>query len=305
MLAAFLTTLLFATSAVCGFRTASQIGGIEANFWRITLATIFLTAWAFTFGEGFSGAPGWFMLSGLLGIGLGDTAYFQSLLRLGTRRTVLLCQCLTAPFSALIEWAWLGNSLHLAEIACIGVILVGVGVVLAPDDHLKISPRDWKIGVSACVFSAIAAGFANVLIRKAFQVAHDGGMNPDAGTTGYQRMVGGFWIPAIALFVFKWRSAHAHGGLLEEKTLKITRDKWARLWPWVLVNALAGQTLGVTCMQWALKTTPAGIVAAIIATTPIVLLPMTRFLENEKITRRALLGAVVAVAGVIGLAYWR
>jgi drug/metabolite transporter (DMT)-like permease len=305
MLAALLTTLLFATSAVCGFRTAKQIGGIEANFWRITLATIFLTGWAFTFGSGFAGAPGWFMLSGLFGIGLGDTAYFQSLLRLGTRRTVLLCQCLTAPFSALVEWVWLGNRLHLAEIACIAVILAGVVIVLAPDDHLKISPRDWKIGVTACVFGAIAAAFANVIIRKAFEVAHADGIDPDAGTTGYQRMIGGFWIPAIALFVFKGRSAHEHGGLMEERTFRVARDKWSRLWPWLLVNALAGQTLGVTCMQWALKTTPAGIVAAIIATTPIILLPMTRFLENEKITHRSLLGALTAVIGVIGLVYWR
>ena len=45
----------------------AEVGGVEANFWRITLATIFLTIWAFTFGHGFDGAPGWFMLSGLFG----------------------------------------------------------------------------------------------------------------------------------------------------------------------------------------------------------------------------------------------
>ena len=99
MLAALLTTLLFATSAICGYRTARQVGGVEANFWRITLATIFLTVWAFTFGRQFAGAPGWFMLSGFFGIGLGDSAYFQALPRLGSRRTVLLSQCLTAPFA--------------------------------------------------------------------------------------------------------------------------------------------------------------------------------------------------------------
>jgi drug/metabolite transporter (DMT)-like permease len=69
----------------------------------------------------------------------------------------------------------------------------------------------------------------------------------------------------------------------------------------VLANALAGQTLGVTCMQWALKTTSAGIVTAIIATTPVVLLPMTWIVEGEKVSFRSLAGAVIAVAGVIGL----
>jgi drug/metabolite transporter (DMT)-like permease len=305
MLAALLTTLLFATSAICGYRVARQIGGVEANFWRIALATIFLTIWANLFGTGFAGAPEWFMLSGLFGIGLGDSAYFQALPRLGSRRTVLLTQCLTAPFAALIEWLWLGSKLNLPEIFCIAVILTGVAIALAPGDHLKIEPRQLKIGVFACMFSAIGAAIGAVLIRKAFAVAHAAGSFPDAGTTGYQRVLGGILIPTIALLVFKWRSAHAHGGMFQEKTWQVSREKWRRIWPWVLANALAGQTLGVTCMQWALEQTNAAIVTAIIALTPIFLLPMTRIFEGEKIGVRSLVGALVAVGGVIGLTIFR
>jgi drug/metabolite transporter (DMT)-like permease len=305
MFAALLTTLLFATSAICGYRTARQIGGVEANFWRIALATIFLTIWANTFGTGFAGAPEWFMLSGLLGIGLGDSTYFQALPRLGSRRTVLLVQCLTAPFAAVIEWLWLGSKLNLPEIFCIAVILTGVVIALAPGDHLKIEPRQLKIGVIACVFSAIGAAIGAVLIRKAFAVAHTGGVYPDAGTTGYQRVLGGILIPAVTLLVFKWRSAHAHGPAFAGDTLQISRNKWRLIWPWVLANALAGQTLGVTCMQWALATTNAAIVTAIIALTPIFLLPMTRIIEGEKIGIRSLIGALVAVGGVIGLTCFR
>ena len=305
MFAALLTTLLFATSAVCGYRVSKRVGGIEANFWRLTVALFFLTLWAGFFGKGFAGAPGWFMLSGLLGIGLGDTAYFQALPRLGSRRTILLCQCLTAPFAALIEFFWLGNQLNLAEILCVGVILGGVAIALKPDDHLKISRRDWQIGILGSVISAVGAAFGAVLIRKAFMVAHENGFDPDAGTTGYQRVLGGILIPTFALLLFKWRSAHEHGGLFEAKTRHVFRAKWATLWPWVLANALAGQTLGVTCMQWALQTTQAGIVTAIIATTPIFLLPMTRIVEKEKIGLHSIIGALIAVGGVIGLTFLR
>ena len=93
--------------------------------------------------------------------------------------------------------------------------------------------------------------------------------------------------------------------MFEAKTLAVSREKWRRIWPWVLANALAGQTLGVTCMQWALATTSAGIVPAIIATTPVVLLPMTRIVGGEKIGLRSLIGALVAVSGVIGLTFLR
>ena len=220
MLAALLTTLLFATSTVCGYRTAKQVGGVEANFWRITLATVFLTLWAFTFGAGFAGAPEWFMLSGLFGIGIGDTAFFQALPRLGSRRTVLITQCLTAPFAALIEWLWLGTKLNVPEILCIAVILAGVAIALAPGDHLKISRRDLKIGVAACVFSAVGGALGAVFIRKGYAAIDSAGLNVDAGTTGYQRVLGGILIPTIALLVFKWRSAHAHGPAFAGDTLQ-------------------------------------------------------------------------------------
>ncbi len=305
MLAAFATTLLFAVSAVCGYRTSKQIGGLEANFWRITLATIFLTVWAFTFGHGFEGAPGWFALSGFIGIGIGDSAYFQALPKLGSRRTILLCQCLTAPFAALIEYFWLGTGLNLMEMFCIAVIIGGVAIALKPDDHLKISARDWQVGIAGSVLAALCTAIASVLIRKGFQVAAAEGLHPDAGTTGYQRVLGGIIIPTVAVLLFRWKSAHAYGPAFASDTLHISKKKWRSLWPWVLANALAGQTLGVTCMQWALKTTEAGIVSAIIALTPVVLLPMTRLIEKEKIGLHSVIGALIAVAGVIGLTVWR
>jgi len=303
MLAALLTTLLFAASTICGYRTSRQLGGLEANFWRITLATFFLALWAFVWGKGLEGTPGWFMLSGFFGIGIGDSAYFQALPRLGSRRTVLLCQCLIAPFAALIEFFWLGNKLHLAEIACIAMILLGVAIALAPGEHLKISPRDWQIGIAASVVAALGGALGQVVIRKGYAALAAAQLSVDAGTTGYQRMLGGILIPALALLAVRWRSARRHGPMFSEKALAVSREKWARVWPWVLANALAGQTFGVTCMQWALKTTPAGIVAAIIATTPVVLLPMTRIVEGEKIGFRSLLGALIAVGGVIALTF--
>ena len=50
MFAALLTTLLFSVSAMCGHRTATRLGGVEANFWRIVGAFVFLAIWANLFG---------------------------------------------------------------------------------------------------------------------------------------------------------------------------------------------------------------------------------------------------------------
>ena len=78
-------------------------------------------------------------------------------------------------------------------------------------------------------------------------------------------------------------------------------NKWRKVWPWVFANALAGQTLGVSCMQRAFETTPTGLVLSIIATTPIVVMPLAYLLEGERPTRHAIAGGIIAVTGVVGL----
>jgi len=191
------------------------------------------------------------------------------------------------------------------ELLCIGVTLTGVVVALAPRDHAKIAPRQLWLGIFFTLFAGSCSAYGAVLSRKAYAVLHAAGEHVDPGTTGYQRVLGGVLIPAIILVAAKWRSAHAHGGVFEENTLHVSREKWKRIWPWVLGNSLAGQTLGVTCVQWALEKTPAGIVMAVVAITPIILLPMTRIVEKEKIGIRSLVGALIAVGGVIGLTYCR
>jgi len=304
MPAALLAALLFAISAICAYRSSAQIGGVEANFWRIALATFCLALWANIFGGGLSGAAfPFFFMSGFCGIGLGDTGYFQALPRLGSRRAVLLTQCFTPLFAILIEWMWLGTKLTGVELFCVAVILTGVAIALAPGDHAIIPPRQLWNGILFTAFAGFCSALGAVLSRKAYFVAQDAGEFPDPGTTGYQRVLGGILIPAIILIAVKSRSARRHGGVFEEKTFQVSREKWKRIWPWVLGNSLAGQTLGVTCVQWALEKTPAGIVMAVVATTPVMLLPMTRIVENEKIGIRSLAGAIIAVAGVIGLTF--
>lgn len=212
MFAALLTSLLFAMSAICGHRTATRLGGVEANFWRICGAFLFLAVWANLFGAGTTGAAfPVFVLSGLAGIGLGDTAYFQALPRLGSRRTVLLTQCLTAPCAALTEWLWLGTKLNLAEISCIAVILAGVAIAMAPGDHLKIAPGRLWPGMLASVIAAIGGALGAVLSRKAYAVAHAAGEHPDPGTTGYQRVIGGAVALGLVFLIVKWRHARKRG----------------------------------------------------------------------------------------------
>ncbi len=81
-----------------------------------------------------------------------------------------------------------------------------------------------------------------------------------------------------------------------------TAEKWRISGKWIVFNALAGPTLGVSCYQWALKTTPSAVVLPIVALSPLVVMPFARWLEQERPSRRSMFGAVIAVAGAGALA---
>jgi drug/metabolite transporter (DMT)-like permease len=70
---------------------------------------------------------------------------------------------------------------------------------------------------------------------------------------------------------------------------------------WMLANALAGPVFGVGCYQWALATTPSGLVLPIAATAPLLSIPIAFWLEHDRPQPRAIIGGILAVAGCIAL----
>ena len=294
MLASLITTFFFSLSVIFAARSARMIGGPRANFARIGLATLFLGIYAHTFGGGLSGGSlGWFFLSGVIGFGLGDIALFGALPRIGPRLAILLTQCLAAPIAALAEWAWLGTTLRPADLLCAAIILVGVALALAPDRGLGVDRRTFFIGALCGVGSALGQALGAVVSRKANEVANLEHLVIDGGTAAYQRAIGGLLLTALAFFLFrKFRASNAHPS---------PAVNWRAGWPLVLANALAGPTIGVGCYQWALRTTPSGIVLPIIATAPLMTIGLAYFIDDQKPTLRAILGGLVAVGGAVAL----
>jgi len=306
MFAAFLTTVLFSISAVCGQRTARLLGGTEAHFWRLLFATLLLGIYGHGWGGGLAGAAlPIFLVSGFIGFGVGDLAFFQALPRIGSRLSVMLVQCLSAPLAALIEWRWLGTGLTLAEVVCGLAILGGVAFALAPSEHLHRPRKELVSGVAFGLVAALCQALGAVLSRKAFDVGLLAEESVDGITAAYQRILGGMVVTAVFLLVLK---RHALARVVSSGTddplvsLAERRANWRRAWPLVLANGLAGPALGVSCFLWALKTTPTGVVMPIVAITPLVIVPFARHFEGERPSRRSLVGGLIAVSGAAALA---
>jgi drug/metabolite transporter (DMT)-like permease len=287
MLPAFLTVGLWAFTVVAASRAARLVGGAAANLGRLALALVFLALWAHIFGKGLQGESlRWFFLSGCIGFGLGDISAFEAMPRIGARLTSLAVTCLSAPMAAVIEWAWLGTRLTHAQMFWGAVILIGVAVALAPKEHLHLGRRGMIIGALCGVLAGFGQGLGAVLSRKAYQIA---GHTIDAGTATYQRALGGIIIVAAFLVFTSW-GEHA------------PKRNWRAGWIWIVAHALTGPTIGVSCFQWALSTTPSGIVLPIVATTPLAVIPFAYFMDGDRPSARSLIGGVVAVAGAVALA---
>ncbi len=297
MLQAILTTFLFAFSAVSAGRSTRLLGGAVANLCRLALATLCLAAWAHLFGEGWGGgALHWFFLSGVVGFGLGDLALYGAYPRIGPRLAILLCQCLAVPIGGVLEWLWLGTALTAWQVFWSAVILGGVILAVVPERVDLGRARQWGMGILMGAIAAVGQGGGAVITRKAYEVCQGLGTAVDGGTAAYQRILGGMLLTLLVWTVvrgFARRSAHQTKGM--------TRLPWRQAWPWVICNALSGPAIGVGCFQWALAVAPTGIVLAIVATTPLAVIPMVWLVEGERPHLYCLFGGVLAVAGAVAL----
>jgi drug/metabolite transporter (DMT)-like permease len=352
MLGAFLTTLLFSLSVIFANRSIRALGAMHANLGRITLAALVLGLFAHTIGNGLHGAGlTWFLLSGVIGMGLGDLALYGALPRLGSRLSLLMTQCLAAPIAALTEWLWLDVALTPTQLLAGLIILAGVALALMPakkaphanpplspqtldastnvsstvrdphfasapttpaaDHAVSASPRlhgsvTW-LGLTFGLLSAAGQGLGAVMSRKANLTATLAG-EPTTGltlgiTAAYQRILAGFVITLAWFAITHFLSSRTRTVGQRASTRSDTPVRTWRSYLWIPFNAFSGPILGVSCYQWALATTASGIVLPIVACTPLVIIPFSYWLEGERPTPRSLLGALLAVTGVILLTW--
>lgn len=297
MVASFLAAFFFALNATCASHSVRANGQVRANLGRLVVAVVALGIFAHTLGGGFTSASvGWFFFSGVIGMGLGDIGVYAALPLLGSRITVLMTQCLAAPIAAIGERLWLGTRLTLPQVLWGVLILAGVAVAITPS---KASPPRVRVRPVGFFFGFIAAcgqGFGALVSRKGVMVADAAGEaahNAAFGlTAAYQRILAGLVFAAIWFLVLRSVAR------LPQDAVPPTGRHGLR---WIIAAGFAGPVIGVGCYQWALATTPSGIVLPIAATAPLLSIPIAFWLEGDRPPKRAIVGGILAVAGCIAL----
>jgi drug/metabolite transporter (DMT)-like permease len=300
MIPAIFATVFFCFSAVSANRATRIAGSVEANFWRLLFATAVLGVWAHGYGGGIGGSAfGIFFVSGVIGFGIGDVALYLAYPRLGSRLTLLLVHCLAAPLAALCEWLYLGTTLTVGEILASSTILFGVGLALVPAENPHIARKDLVFGILFGALAAAGQGLGAVMSRVGYSMNTGNEAGFDGMTVAYQRILGGLLIGMVA---FTWvhgvRMLKQRGAVNEGRVGLLPPKKAVR---WILMTGLSGPTLGVACYQWALEGTKSGVVLPIVALAPLVVMPLSLWMEGDRPGGRAIVGGVIAVLGVIGL----
>ena len=226
----------------------------------------------------------WLALSGVIGLSIGDSAFFSSLKRLGAQMTAAM-QCLCPPLTALIALLVLGEQLTRPEFIGMTMTLLSVGAVIIFNkrsggilDVLK--GRELYIGLSCALLAALCQASSFVISRFALQ-------QTDAllGTT--MRL-----LPAVIVL---YLSAMLRG---EFKPLAALRqEKPANLF-FLGVAAFLGSCLGLLLLGISTIYTKAGIAAAIAGTYPVWIIPIAGLFLGERVTPKSAVFTLLAVCGI-------
>lgn len=300
MLAAFLTAALWSIAAVCANRGARLVGSVRFNLVRLLLAILLLAGYAHTLGAGLSGVwVRWFLLSGVIGFGVGDLAGYSAFATLGSRLALLIVYCTAMPLGALIEWVWLGTRPYPSQLTWSVVIAAGLVIATLPalgagsavrtENADRAVSQRFTWGVSMSLVCALSQALGAVTSRKAFAVAASAKTLVDPATAAYQRCLGGVLV--VIAFALS----------LGRRSASLPHD-WGKVPKWLVVHTLAGPVIGVACFQWALRSTPAAVVLPILATIPLLVTPLAMAIEGERPSVRSLVGALISVGGACALA---
>lgn len=246
----------------------------------IALTVLTLLLWGNLQPQLSGSATGWLLLSGVIGIGLGDTAYFMALNHLGARR-VLLIESLAPPMTALLALLFLGE--QLSAIAWFGILLtlLGVAWVIAERTPIRTEAavRPGR-GVIWGLLAALGQSVGAVLSRS---VLADTVVDPL--WSGLLRIIAGVGVLCLIL------------GLTKSPRSGLTTVRLRPLLPRIVLAAFLATYLGIWLQQVALKYSPAGIAQALLATSPLFVLPISVAM-GDRVTGRAILGGLVAVGGI-------
>jgi drug/metabolite transporter (DMT)-like permease len=294
-LAALSASAVWAVASLMFTRLSKDHGPLVMNYLKCVIAVVFMMltlsilegrAWPVDMS---STNIAFLAASGIVGLTIGDTAFFNALTRIGARRALLL-MALSPPTTALLAVPFLGEPITLRLAAGMLLTLGGVVWVIlerttpadteSEDSYRKADDRRTLLfGVGFALVAMLCQSAGNILTKL-------GGDLDSPLAISVVRLT--FGIAGLLVVV-------AVSGRLAATLEPFKRGRTAAI---LVVATFLGTYLGIWLLNAGLKYSYAGIAATLSSTSPIFVLPLAYFVQKEKLSFRSIAGAFVAVSGV-------
>jgi len=282
-IAAVATALCWAFTGIFFAEAARRIGALRVNLLRLPIALVLLSGALLATGTTFATLDarrvGLLAASGIVGLTIGDLALFAALVRIGPRLAALL-MALAPVFATLAGAVGLRELPGPLGLAGMAVTLAGVGWVVLERRDGQAHPFEHRGAIALGVIAAACQGIGLVLAK--------------AGMAGEVPPLAATWVRMGVATAAMWLLALAAG---RTAGLAIVDGARRGAMP-VLGGAVSGPFVGVWLSLIAARYTDVGVAATLMATTPVLIIPLVMFTEGYRPSLRAVLGALVAIAGV-------
>ncbi|MBC8259666.1 MAG: DMT family transporter [SAR324 cluster bacterium] len=286
-LAALGAALCWGISGLISIQPIRKIGALPFNRIRMSLVFLMLAGVSLLTGA-------WrdfpldtmqtLMISGLIGIFLGDTALFGSLQRLGPSRAAVVF-ALHAPMTVIMGWFLLGEHLELLTLIGCGIVTTGVVIAILgrknqeEPQNIDSTQGRLRYGILLGLLGAFGQAAGAIIARPVMAE----GVDP---VTASAVRVG---IAALCL-IFT--------GFIPNPLFRAKTVFTLKLIVVIIISGFLAMGVGMTLLLFGLAIGDAGVVATLSATTPVMILPLLWLTTGLRPPLIAWISAVVTVLGI-------
>lgn len=277
--------LIWATSSTILKSLVSKIDALSLNTLRLSVASIVLLAIIFLFGRGTElvNTPlvplVYLIISGVIGLGIGDTTFVKSLSYLNVSRVFPIALSSNAVFTVLLSVLLLGESF--TWVTGLGTFFVLVSVYLLT--YTRTTNAKARSTSGKGVISALMAGALWSIAVVTFKLGAIEIGSLVATTVK---------LSAATLALLPFALSQGEKGTLQIR--KYSRRSLAI----AVASGPLDYGLGMILFISAIQLIGAGKAVVISASSPLFLLPFSVFLLKERLTRFTLMGILISVTGI-------
>jgi len=281
---ALLTACCWSFSSYIFTAAANRIGSVQINIDRMILAVIILFT-TITLAEiSIDLSKNQIInlaISGIIGLIIGDTFLFKAFTLIGTKLSMLLMS-LTPAMSAILAYYFLGE--RIVMLGIIGMIIALFGIVLVVFDRKEKDASHSKrgLGIVYGILGAFGQAVGMIFAKLAFEESNINGFL----ATFVRLFAAAILILPVSILLRRYKNPI---------TLYRSDTKGLAL---TFGGTFFGPFLGITLSLISIASTSVGIASTLMATVPVIMLPIGKFVFKDQINLKAIIGAVIAVAGV-------